>query len=118
MVQSLSIKETDKILIVAPHPDDECIGAGGILALHPDLCTVIVLSDGRLGQGNMLPDETRKARKCEFIKEMLLAGIKDYKMLEYQDGTLLQHTDCLADIDLSCFHKIFVTGMHDNRHRP
>lgn len=113
-MQALSVKETDKILIIAPHPDDECIGAGGLLALYPHLCTVIVLTDGRLGQGDMLPDETKKIREHEFTREMLLAGVKEYKMLGYQDGTLLQHTDCLADIDLACFHKIFVTGMHDN----
>ncbi len=41
-------------------------------------------------------------------------GISDYEMLNYEDGSLLQHTDCLENIDLTPFTKIFVTGMHDD----
>ena len=45
----LSIKENDKILVIAPHPDDECIGVGGVLSLYPELCTVILLTNGSRG---------------------------------------------------------------------
>lgn len=47
MLKLLEISEKDRILILAPHPDDECIGAGGILARYPDLCRVVVLTDDR-----------------------------------------------------------------------
>ena len=43
------IDSEDKIAIIAPHPDDECIGVGGILSLYPELCDVFVLTDGRYG---------------------------------------------------------------------
>ena len=113
-MQKLTIKSQDRILIVAPHPDDECIGAGGILALYPQMCTVLVLTDGRQGQGDVLPEKERRIRKREFKAEMDELGIEHYQMLDYEDGTLMQHTDCLIDIPLSCYTKIFVTGVSDN----
>ncbi|RKI79318.1 hypothetical protein D7V90_15980 [bacterium 1xD42-87] len=112
-MQILSVKESDRILIIAPHPDDECIGAGGILAMYSALCRVLVLTDGRQGQGDAAPEIEKEIRKQEFAREMQFLGITDYQMLEYEDGTLMQHTDCLERVDLSCFTKVFVTGIHD-----
>lgn len=113
-MQILDIKKDDKILIVAPHPDDECIGAGGILVMYPALCKVIVLTDGRQGQGEVAPEIEKEIRRQEFVREMQFLQIADYQMLEYEDGTLMQNTDCLERIDLSSYSKIFVTGIHDN----
>lgn len=112
-MQVLSIKENDKILIIAPHPDDECIGPGGIMALYPHLCRVIVLTDGRQGQGDIAPEIVKDIRKQEFMNEMQAANIADYSMMDYEDGSLMQHTDCLEDIDLTQYTKVFVTGIHD-----
>ncbi|MDE6662374.1 MAG: PIG-L family deacetylase [Lachnospiraceae bacterium] len=113
-MQVLSIKEDDRLLIIAPHPDDECIGPGGVLALYPHLCKVIVLTDGRQGQGDVAPELEKRIRKQEFINEMRMAGISDYEMFDYEDGSLMQYTDCLKCVDLASFTKIFVTGIHDN----
>ncbi len=114
IMQALTIRDNDRLLIVAPHPDDECIGPGGILALYPQLCKVVVLTDGRQGQGDTPPELEKQIRKREFISGMQEAGIRDYEMLDYEDGSLMQHTDCLANMNLSFFTKIFVTGIHDN----
>lgn len=112
-MQLLSVKEEDRLLIVAPHPDDECIGPGGVLALYPHLCKVIVLTDGRQGQGDMAPGLVKEIRRQEFLNEMQEAGITDYEMFDYEDGSLMQHMDCLEDVDLTSYTKIFVTGVHD-----
>lgn len=112
-MQVLNIKENDKLLIIAPHPDDECIGPGGIMALYPHLCRVIVLTDGRQGQGDVAPEIEKDIRKQEFVNEMQAAGIVDYSMMDYEDGSLMQHTDCLEDVDLAQYTKIFVTGIYD-----
>lgn len=109
----LDVKESDRILIIAPHPDDECIGAGGILAMHSALCRVVVLTDGRQGQGDIAPEKEKEIRQQEFTREMQFLGIADYQMLQYEDGTMMQHTDCLEKMELSSFTKIFVTGVHD-----
>ncbi len=113
-MQVLEIKPNDNILIIAPHPDDECIGPGGVLCLYPKQCSVIVLTDGREGQGDVLPDIAKKIRKTEFVEEMRYLGIRDYQMFDYKDSTLIQHTDCLQQVNLSVYTKIFVTSNHDN----
>ena len=103
----------DRILIIAPHPDDECIGAGGILSKYGELCEVIVLSDGRIGQNDMSPEQTRKMRREEFEKEMELLSIAKYSMLDYEDSKLCLFSDILRDIDLRQYTKVFVTGDSD-----
>lgn len=112
-MQILEIKPNDRVLIIAPHPDDECIGPGGLLCLYSEQCSVIVLSDGRLGQGDIDPEAGKAIRKREFVNEMQYLGISEYQMLDFKDGTLIHHTDCLENIDLSIYTKIFVTGAYD-----
>ena len=34
-------KEEDKILIVAPHQDDETFGCGGLMSLYGKICDVV-----------------------------------------------------------------------------
>ena len=113
-MQALSINRDDRILVIAPHPDDECIGAGGLLCLYNDQCDVLVLTDGALGQGDISLEECRKLRRKEFIAEMKFANIRQYSMLDVSDGTLMEHSECLMNIDLKSYTKIFVTGERDN----
>ena len=46
---SLDIKKNDRILIVAPHPDDETIGCGGLMLKYGEQCEILLLTDGRKG---------------------------------------------------------------------
>lgn len=112
-MQVLDIKENERILIVAPHPDDECIGAGGVLLKYGKNCRVIVLTDGAIGQGKNSKDEERRTRHQEFEDEMKYLGIKDYLFLDIPDGKLINSTDCLINQDLSAFDYIFVTSDKD-----
>lgn len=110
----INITQEDRIVIIAPHPDDECIGTGGLLSLYPELCDVIVLTDGRQGQKNVSPEKVKEIRKQEFEEEMKYIRVRSYRMLGYEDGALLQHMDCLCDIDLSVYTKIFIPWGDDN----
>lgn len=112
-MNELVISEVDNILIVAPHPDDECIGTGGILSKYTNKCSVIVLTDGCQGQGNQSIENCRVQRQSEFRNEMEYLGIDDYKILGITDGTLMNHLDCMNDISLKKYSKIFVTGSDD-----
>lgn len=112
-MRELNFTEQDRILIIAPHPDDECIGTGGILIRYAKQCDVIVLTDGRQGQGDASPRQIRDIRRQEFINEMEHIGVRSYRMIEIEDGTLLSHIDCLSDIDLPDYDAVFVTGFQD-----
>ena len=109
----INISAKEKILIIAPHPDDECIGVGGILSKYADKCSVVVLTDGCQGQGNKSIEDCRVQRQSEFRNEMEYFGINDFKFLGIVDGTLIGHLDCLNDIILKNYTKIFVTGLDD-----
>ena len=110
----LDISEKSRILILAPHPDDECIGCGGVLLKYASNCDVIVLTDGRQGQGDESPDRVKEIRKNEFIGEMRAIKAKSYKIIDIEDGTLLLHTDCLSNVRFNDYDYIFVTGMNDD----
>ena len=96
-MECIRISEKENILIVAPHPDDECIGVGGILCKYAKNCTVLLLSMGEQGQGKMSIDNTRNIRKDEFTREMEKACVERYYFLNYSDGQLLFHIDMLDD---------------------
>lgn len=113
-MQEITVTENDRILIIAPHPDDECCGAGGILFRFPKKCSVLVLTDGRQGQGDILPEKLKEIRLHEFIDEMKWLGITSFHNLQIEDGTLLAHTDCLENYPLLNYTKIFVTGLNDS----
>lgn len=112
-MKSLDISDGSRILIVAPHPDDECIGCGGVLIKYARYCDIIVLTDGRQGQGDESPLKVREIRKREFENEMGALHVNSYRRLDIEDGTLLLHTDCLSGSILKGYDYIFVTGMND-----
>lgn len=68
-MEPLYIKKTDKILIIAPHPDDECIGPEGLLLLFKKLCQIIVCTDGSIGQDEFSTDLCKHIRHEEFLNE-------------------------------------------------
>lgn len=112
-MQLLDIKQDERILIVAPHPDDECIGAGGVLLRYTQNCNVLIMTDGAVGQGNKKRNELASVRKNEFIQEMESLGIDNYSYLSIHDGTLLSCPECLDDFDISVFDYVFVTSNFD-----
>ena len=112
-MELLKIYPHDNILIIAPHPDDECIGPGGVLSEFPDQCSIVVLTDGAVGQGHGNSDKCTKRRKNEFILEMKSIGVERYYWLGYPDGMLMNYLDCLDGFNLKQYTKIFVTGEND-----
>lgn len=114
MALPLSISKNDKILILAPHPDDECIGPGGLLAKYPDLCDVIIMTDGRYGGVHTRPEEEWKIRKRQFESEMKYLGISSYRWIGFEDGMLFNYKGCMKDIDFSSYTKIFLPWGEDN----
>ncbi len=112
-MEIMNIIAHDKVLVIAPHPDDESIGCGGLLLKYAFQCDVLCITDGKQGQGDINPSELELIRRNEFNIAMDYAKLHSWKMLGIADGTLCAHLDVLEKVDLSGYSKIFVTGPED-----
>ncbi len=97
-----------RVLVMAPHMDDEVIGCGGTLARHiacgADI-TVMFLTDGRQGGvaaaapppvGSFESSEIGAVRKGEARRALQELGIDKIEFLDAEDGTLMQAAAGLA----------------------
>jgi LmbE family N-acetylglucosaminyl deacetylase len=86
----LKLLEGGKVLVVAPHPDDEILGCGGTLALlRQRACQVkvVIVTDG--GAGDPLTyagGEVVNVRRQESIEALGTIGIDDVVFLNEPDG--------------------------------
>lgn len=80
------------VLVVAPHPDDELIGCGGVLAAHRergDAVRVLVVFDGALGDPDArfgTPAECAALREAEARAGGRHLGLDDYVFLGLPEG--------------------------------
>ena len=80
--------EGGRILVFAPHPDDEVLGCGGTLALlRQKKCAVkvIFVTDGA-GAGSLGPDAPVIRRK-EAAESLGILGVDDMEFLDEPDGS-------------------------------
>jgi len=84
-----------RVLVMAPHSDDEVIGVGGCLALHQragsDVLVAIVTSDSTAAPGTTA---ARRMIEAEAVADLL--GFRA-TFLEYPDGAVSRHEDRLAE---------------------
>ena len=87
-----------RVLVVAPHPDDETLGCGGTMALLADggaSVTVITATDGEATRGSRLsPEETARQRRTEAQQAAAVAGATP-RFLGLADGSLSEQ---MADL--------------------
>jgi LmbE family N-acetylglucosaminyl deacetylase len=84
---------TGRIVILAPHPDDETLGCGGSAALCAQAgcdVRVLVLTDGRRGDPSFESDPAAlaRARAGEVHQACATLGLKPPELLGIPDGTL------------------------------
>ncbi len=87
----------NRILCIAPHPDDCEVGAGGLLAKASDHGTetyMLVLTDGSMGTSRpgISRDELALRRRREQEEAAKVLGVKKVYWLGYRDG-FLPYTD-------------------------
>ncbi len=101
--------ENEKMLIVAPHPDDESIGAGGLLTLYGPKCDVLLLTTGQHGHhGGLSEPEVTKIRKKEISAAINLAKVNKLFTLEIEDTRLYQNKKTVYSFDVKNYKYIFV----------
>lgn len=114
-MENLSFSSSARILVLAPHPDDESIGCGGLLLQYPGQCDVIVLTDGcHGGPLGMDKKETVNLRKSEFERAMAYARVKKWYFLGVEDGKLSKNFMKFAELDIDGYDAIFIPAPGEN----
>ncbi|MFN0207250.1 MAG: PIG-L deacetylase family protein [Planctomycetota bacterium] len=87
-----------KVVVIAPHPDDEAIGCGGAAILHRlagDPVRVLVITDGRAGDCNhrWQPSEYVAMRRRESVEAGKVMGVLDYTFWDFPDSCVITEND-------------------------
>ncbi len=93
-----SLPDAKKVLVLAPHPDDETLGCGGTIALYTSKgieVQVAVISDGG-NISHVFTGENKNIidiRKREFLEASKLLGVTQAYFLGFTDGELTSYKD-------------------------
>ena len=91
------------LLVLAPHPDDEVIGCGGLIAAHRELghaVSVVVMTDGGKGDptggfGGASYSDLRRGEAREAARRI---GGAEIEFLRHPDGGLAASADAVEDL--------------------
>lgn len=89
------------VLILAPHPDDEVIGCGGVTALHADrgdAVTVVHLTEGAGGGEVETGRDLVKIRRKEADEAGRILGTTEIISFGERDGRLVPNEGTIEDI--------------------
>jgi LmbE family N-acetylglucosaminyl deacetylase len=94
-----------KIIVFAPHPDDETFGCGGTIAIkirNGYEVIIVIMTDGKYAFVKMLgidtnptPDKLKEIRKVEVKKAAKILGVQEESLffLDFEDGTLKENEE-------------------------
>ncbi len=88
----------ERLVVFAPHPDDETLACGGRIAqavASGTAVTIVVMTDGALGGGpDGIPHDVAALRKSEVAAAAQALGVRseDVVLLDYPDAHLGEHT--------------------------
>lgn len=81
---------TERVVVVAPHPDDEAIACSGTILRHVrsgDEVVVVIATDGRLSRAAATPDEVAELRRNEATQAARRLGVDRLEWLGLREGT-------------------------------
>jgi LmbE family N-acetylglucosaminyl deacetylase len=88
--EALLAGKGERVLVIAPHPDDEVIGCAGVIAQHVragDHVTVAFVTDGRRSRAmGLAPEAMAERRHLEATAAMRVLEIMDWEWLGLCEG--------------------------------
>lgn len=112
-----------RILVLAPHPDDESIGCGGTLLRHVrqrDTVQIVFLTSGEKGGHGRSEAETIRVRESEARAAAKILGVRRIEFWHLPDGALRPTPDALDRLrrKLNAFRPERIYVAHDREMHP
>lgn len=104
----IDFSEKDRIAVIAPHPDDECLGVAAVLLKAADRTDIYVMTDGSHGNKEHSIEENRVIRKKQFEAEMDYIMPHAWYWIGIEDTKLKEHSEAAKTIDFTKYTKIFL----------
>jgi hypothetical protein len=98
----LELTLAQRVMVFAPHPDDECIGCGGTLALlaqRPGVEIKVVLVTNGDGGAHSPEPEMGPRREQEMINALQVLGIESLDVMGLLDGRITLSTELTKKIE-------------------
>ena len=108
MSEKINFTEKDRIAVIAPHPDDECLGASAALILAPSQTDIFILTDGSRGSKERSPEEEAAVRRAQLVAEMEYVKPHSYTWLGCEDTKMSLHPEIVGQIDFRPYTIIFL----------
>jgi len=88
-IKCAEVMKMEKLLVFAPHPDDDIIGCGGTIArhmAHGDQAAIVYLTSGESGGLSYNPAELAVLREEEATRAAAWLGVSEVIFLRQPDG--------------------------------
>ena len=119
-VRELIPKKEDRILIVAPHPDDEAIGCGGFIIKYHDQIDILLLTAGEADPDPEVLKEKKERRLKEFDSAIeFVGGVHSVISLDLPLNGVKKNRKRIKKVNIKGYQYIFVThrGEHHADHK-
>ena len=109
----LVLGESERVLVLAPHADDESIGCGGLLATMSQQASVVCLTDGALADPHVAKQALVALREVELADAMAVVGIQDFRFLVAPDQGLTDAYQRFSSLSLLPWDMVFLPNFLD-----
>ncbi|MCQ5146259.1 PIG-L deacetylase family protein [Enterocloster bolteae] len=110
--RQIEFSESDRILVVSPHPDDESIGCGALIAKYHDNIEILLITNGAKGNPEWDKDTTIKVRCREF--SIATKKVSKCHILMLEDSTFSYMDLRRQKFDYTKYNYIFVPNRHES----